>query len=123
MGAEYLVAALYLTAGDIIIARQRKAGNDDQIWLGVAACVQALAEMFYAVCRCDRYLQPAGACLQSAGVPDDFTGPVVRFRFQAPFLELERKKAHLKTLVTSIPDLRSGWKDQHGVYLSWQCRF
>ena len=122
VGAEYLVAALYLTAGGIIIARQRKAGNDDQIWLGVAACVQALAEMFFTlyadvtdifnllghVYKALAYLMIYRALFVSG--------------FQAPFLELERKKAHLKTLVTTIPDLV--WlKDQHGVYLSCNAAF
>ena len=122
VGAEYLVAALYLTAGGIIIARQRKAGNDDQIWLGVAACVQALAEMFFTlyadvtdifnllghVYKALAYLMIYRALFVSG--------------FQAPFLELERKKAHLKTLVTTIPDLV--WlKDQNGVYLSCNAAF
>ncbi|MDQ5887779.1 MAG: hypothetical protein QG667_1070 [Pseudomonadota bacterium] len=122
IGAEYLLAALYLTAGGIIIYRQRNAGDSNQIWLGVAACVQALAEMFFTL---------------YADVTDVFNllghlykvlAYLIIYRalfvsgFQAPFLELERKKAHLKTLVTSIPDLI--WlKDQNSVYLSCNASF
>ncbi|WP_144290083.1 MASE3 domain-containing protein, partial [Ideonella sp. A 288] len=122
IGAEYLLAALYAVAAVLLYLRGRRSQNSEWQWLGTAAWVQGLAEMFFTlyadvtdvfnllghVYKALAYLMIYRA-LFVAGV-------------QQPYRELDLERSRLKALVATVPD--PIWlKDADGVYLGCNAAF
>ena len=116
IGSEYLLMVAYTVAAMAHLWRYRRGGTAAQIWMAVASWTLALGESFFTLYSSVTDLfNLLGHFYKAAAYLIIYRALFVE-GVNAPYRALALERAHLKTLLATIPDLV--WlKDRDGVYL------
>lgn len=122
VGAEYLLFALYAVAAILILKRLDRLLDADHKWLATAAWTLGLAEMFFTLyANVTDLFNLLGHVYKALAYLMIYRAVFIS-GVQQPYRQLEIERTHLKSLVTTLPDLV--WlKDTEGVYLACNAMF
>ena len=120
--AEYVLMVAYAVAAILLLRRYRRGGTVAQIWLAVASWTLVLGESFFTLYSSVTDLFNLFGHLYKAAAYLIIYQALFVEGINAPYRALALERAHLKTLLATIPDLI--WlKDQDGVYISCNPEF
>jgi diguanylate cyclase (GGDEF)-like protein/PAS domain S-box-containing protein len=112
---EYLIAGVYALSTVLLLRRARRDGLD-MVWLGAAAWILVLAELFFTLYSNVTDLFNLLGHVYKAIAYFMVYLAVFATGVQEPYRQLAQEKSRLRSLIDSVPDLMS-FKDQQGRYL------
>lgn len=122
IGTEYALMALYGVATLLLLRQNRDGRPVSQLWLAAACWTLCVGESFFTLYdNVTDLFNLLGHVYKALAYVMIYRALFVE-GVQAPYRALARERAHLRVLLTSIPDLV--WlKDRNGVFLSCNQEF